>query len=41
MTLGIVGKTGSGKSTIVELITRSYDLNSGEIYIGDKVIKFI
>ena len=33
-TLGIIGKTGSGKSTILELITRSYDVTSGKIYLG-------
>ena len=34
-TLGIIGKTGSGKSSILELITRSYDVSSGEIYLGN------
>ena len=37
-TLGIIGKTGSGKSSILELITRSYDVTSGKIYIGNKVL---
>ena len=35
-TLGIIGKTGSGKSSILELITRSYDVTSGKIYLGNK-----
>lgn len=30
-TLGIFGKTGSGKSTFVNLLTRVYDSNNGEI----------
>ena len=37
--LGIFGKTGSGKSTIVNLICRLYDVNSGEITINDINIK--
>lgn len=32
-TLAILGKTGSGKSTILELIGRLYDVDSGEILI--------
>ncbi|WP_088341966.1 ABC transporter ATP-binding protein [Robiginitalea sediminis] len=32
-TLTILGKTGSGKSTILELIARLYDVESGEILI--------
>ena len=35
-TLGIIGKTGSGKTSILELITRSYDVSSGKIYLGNK-----
>ena len=35
-TLGIIGKTGSGKSSILELIMRSYDVSSGKIYLGNK-----
>ncbi|KHF40687.1 ABC transporter transmembrane domain-containing protein [Halalkalibacter okhensis] len=33
-TLGIVGKTGSGKSTIIRLLQREYDLENGKITIG-------
>jgi len=37
-TLAIVGKTGSGKSTIVQLLSRLYDVNKGEILIdGNKI----
>jgi len=34
-TLGIMGATGSGKSSIVNLIQRFYDPNSGSIYLDD------
>lgn len=34
-TLAILGKTGSGKSTILELIGRLYDINRGTIMIDD------
>lgn len=33
-TLGIMGMTGSGKSSIVNLIQRFYDVSAGEIQIG-------
>jgi ATP-binding cassette subfamily B protein len=32
-TFAIVGKTGSGKSTIINLILRNYDVTSGEVLI--------
>ena len=38
-TLAIIGKTGSGKSTILELIGRLYDVEKGEICIDDKDIR--
>lgn len=38
-TLTILGKTGSGKSTILELIPRLYDVSSGEILIDDTPIQ--
>src|SRR5690606_13646129 len=38
-TLAVLGKTGSGKSTILELICRLYDTDNGEILIDDKPIK--
>ncbi|MGB5508168.1 ABC transporter ATP-binding protein [Robiginitalea sp.] len=38
-TLTILGKTGSGKSTILELIARLYDVSSGEIRIDDRPIE--
>lgn len=38
-TLAILGKTGSGKSTIINLIARLYDVTSGEVLIDGKNIK--
>ena len=37
-TLAILGKTGSGKSTILDLIGRLYDVNNGSIIINDTEI---
>lgn len=37
-TIAIIGQTGSGKSTILNLITRLHDASSGEIIIGNKTI---
>jgi ATP-binding cassette subfamily B protein len=38
-TLGIIGTTGSGKSTIANLLMRMYDPSSGEILIDGKDIR--
>jgi ABC-type multidrug transport system fused ATPase/permease subunit len=38
-TVAIVGATGAGKSTIISLITRLYDINSGKILIDDIDLK--
>lgn len=38
-TVAIVGATGAGKSTIINLITRLYEINSGEILIDDIPLK--
>lgn len=35
----LVGKSGSGKSTIANLLVRFWDINSGTIYIGGIDIK--
>jgi len=40
-TLAIVGKTGSGKSTILNLLMRQYDCSSGEILVNGENIKKI
>ena len=40
-TVGIIGVTGSGKSTLVQLIPRLYDINSGEILIDNTKIENI
>ena len=38
-TLAILGKTGSGKSTIIELISRLYDVENGTVLLDNKPIK--
>lgn len=38
-TMAIVGSTGSGKTTIINLITRFYDIDEGSIFIDSKDIK--
>ena len=40
-TLAILGKTGSGKSTIANIIARLYDIKIGEVLIDNKHIKDI
>ena len=40
-TLGVVGKVGSGKTSLADLISRIYDPKKGDIFIGDKNIKSI
>lgn len=38
-TVGIIGGTGSAKSSLVQLIPRLYDVNSGSILVGDVNVK--
>ncbi|MBQ1966296.1 MAG: ABC transporter ATP-binding protein, partial [Clostridia bacterium] len=40
-TLGIIGATGSGKSTILQLLMRFYDVDSGAVRIGGRDIRTI
>ena len=40
-TLGIIGATGSGKTTLINLLMRFYDVNKGSIRIGGKDIRTI
>ncbi|MBL4930730.1 ABC transporter ATP-binding protein [Clostridium paridis] len=39
--IAIVGKTGSGKTTLVNLLMRFYDINSGSIYLDNADISEI
>ena len=39
--LGITGSSGSGKSTIVQLLLRFYDVTAGDIFIDRVPIKYI
>lgn len=38
-TVGIIGGTGSGKTSLVQLIPRLYDVTSGEVLVGDVNVK--
>lgn len=38
-TLGIIGATGSGKSTLLRLLLRSYDADTGHVYVNGKNVR--
>ncbi|MDO4965129.1 MAG: ABC transporter ATP-binding protein [Lachnospiraceae bacterium] len=38
-TIGILGGTGSAKTSLVNLISRLYDVNGGEVLVGGKNVK--
>ena len=38
-TIGVIGATGSSKSSFVNLISRLYDVSSGEVLVGGKNVK--
>ena len=38
-TIGILGGTGSAKSTLVQLIPRLYDVSKGEVLVGGRNVK--
>lgn len=38
-TLGLIGATGSGKSTVIQLLLRFYDVSSGQILINGRDIR--
>ena len=39
-TVGIVGATGSGKSSIINLIARIYDVTKGTVFVGGSDVRF-
>lgn len=38
-TIGVIGGTGSGKSTLISLISRLYDPTQGEVFVGGHNVK--
>jgi len=41
MTIAIVGPTGCGKTTLINLLMRFYDVNKGEIYVDEQEIRSV
>ena len=39
MTVGILGSTGSSKTTLIQLISRLYDTTEGEVLVGRRNVK--
>ena len=39
--LGLLGRTGSGKTTITRLLFRFYEINNGQVHVGGKPIERI
>lgn len=37
--MALVGRSGAGKSTVIELISRFYDVQEGEVLIGGRNVK--
>lgn len=38
-TIGVLGGTGSGKSTLIQLIPRLYDVTEGEVFVSGRNVK--
>ena len=38
-TIGIIGGTGSSKSTLVNMISRLYDVDEGAVFVGGKDVR--
>lgn len=38
-TIGVIGGTGSGKSSLVNLVSRLYDVSQGEVMVGGRNVK--
>lgn len=38
-TVAIVGQTGSGKTSLVKLVNRTYDIDSGQVLVDGKAVK--
>ena len=38
-TIGVIGGTGSGKSTLINLVSRLYDTSKGEVLVGGRNVK--
>ena len=39
MTVGVLGGTGSGKTSLIQLIPRLYDATEGQVYVGGRSVK--